>query len=137
MPSETGVVKGQIKEAAGAMTGKDELRTEGKSDQAVGKVRQVAEKTVDQIVQAATNVRQSSCRNPRTVLGMVMGDCSIVLTKWRDDYGYSWVDHPDYRVNRAVRWGWLLLDPPQIVKGRQVRLTGKITTPVTVLGPVL
>lgn len=105
MPSETGVVKGQIKEAAGAMTGIDELRTDGKSDQAVGKVRQVAEETVDQIVQAATNVRQSSCCNPRTVRGMVMGDYDIVLTKWRDDYGDSWVDHPDYRVNRAVRRG--------------------------------
>ena len=40
-------VKGRIKEAAGALTGNDKLREEGKTDQAVGKVKQVVEKAVD------------------------------------------------------------------------------------------
>lgn len=31
--------KGRIKEAAGALTGNDELRAEGKTDQAIGKVK--------------------------------------------------------------------------------------------------
>lgn len=61
--------------------GIDQLRTGGKIDQAVGKVRQVAEETVNQIVQAATEVREPTCHNPRTVLGMFMGDYDIVLTK--------------------------------------------------------
>ena len=35
-------VKGRIKEAAGALTGKDKLREEGKTDRAAGKVTQAA-----------------------------------------------------------------------------------------------
>jgi uncharacterized protein YjbJ (UPF0337 family) len=56
MGGKTDVVKGRIKEAAGAVTGNDELRTEGKTDQAVGKVKQVAEKAIDKIEQAAKKV---------------------------------------------------------------------------------
>ena len=52
------VVKGQIKGAAGTATGNDELRTEGKTDQAVGKVKQVAETAVDKIEHAAKKVRK-------------------------------------------------------------------------------
>ena len=39
MGGKTDVVKGKIKEVTGALTGNDELRAEGKVDQAVGKVR--------------------------------------------------------------------------------------------------
>ena len=46
-------VKGRIKEAAGALTGNDRLRDEGKTDQAVGKVKQVVEKVVDTVAGAA------------------------------------------------------------------------------------
>ena len=46
-------VKGRIKEAAGALTGDDKLREEGKADQAVGKVKQVVEKAVDSVQKAA------------------------------------------------------------------------------------
>jgi len=46
-------VKGRIKEAAGALTGNDKLRNEGKADQAVGKVKQVVEKVVDTVEGAA------------------------------------------------------------------------------------
>jgi len=37
MSGKTDVVKGRIKEAAGALTGNDRLRAEGEDDQAVGK----------------------------------------------------------------------------------------------------
>jgi uncharacterized protein YjbJ (UPF0337 family) len=52
MSGKTDVMKGQIKEAAGALTGNDELRAEGKADQAIGKVKQVAEKAIDKVEEA-------------------------------------------------------------------------------------
>ena len=52
MSGKTDVVKGRLKEAAGALTGNDNLRAEGKTDQAVGRVKQVAEKAVDQVAKA-------------------------------------------------------------------------------------
>jgi uncharacterized protein YjbJ (UPF0337 family) len=58
MSGKTDVVKGRLKEAAGALTGNDEIRTEGKTDQAIGKVKQVAEKTVDKVKQAVEKVRE-------------------------------------------------------------------------------
>ena len=58
MGGKTDVVKGRIKEAAGVLTGNDELRSEGKADQAVGKVKQIAEKAVDKVEQAAKRVRE-------------------------------------------------------------------------------
>jgi uncharacterized protein YjbJ (UPF0337 family) len=53
MGGKTDVVKGRIKEAAGVLTGNDRLRSEGKADQAVGKVKQAAERAVGKIKQAA------------------------------------------------------------------------------------
>jgi uncharacterized protein YjbJ (UPF0337 family) len=58
MSGKTDVVKGRIKEAAGALTGNDELREEGKTDQAVGKVKQIAEQAVDAVDQAVKKVRE-------------------------------------------------------------------------------
>jgi uncharacterized protein YjbJ (UPF0337 family) len=52
MGGKTDVVKGRIKEAAGALTGDDKLRAEGKTDQAIGKVEQVAKKAVDKVEKA-------------------------------------------------------------------------------------
>ena len=49
---KTDVVKGRLKEAAGALTGNDNLRAEGKTDQAVGEVKQVAEKAVNKVAKA-------------------------------------------------------------------------------------
>jgi uncharacterized protein YjbJ (UPF0337 family) len=43
---------GRIKEAAGARTGDDKLRQEGKRDQAAGKVKVAAEKVVDKVSEA-------------------------------------------------------------------------------------
>jgi uncharacterized protein YjbJ (UPF0337 family) len=47
MSGKSEEVKGRIKEAAGALTGDDKLRREGKLDQATGKVKQVVEKVVE------------------------------------------------------------------------------------------
>jgi uncharacterized protein YjbJ (UPF0337 family) len=45
----TDELKGRVKEAAGALTGDEELKQEGKTDQAVGKVKQQAEKVIDKV----------------------------------------------------------------------------------------
>ena len=47
MGGKTDVVKGRIKEAAGVLTGNDQLRAEGKADQAVGKAKTAVAKVVD------------------------------------------------------------------------------------------
>jgi uncharacterized protein YjbJ (UPF0337 family) len=57
MSGKTDVVKGRIKEAAGALTGNDKLRAEGKADQTVGEVKQVADKAVDKVKQAVKKLR--------------------------------------------------------------------------------
>ena len=56
MGGKTDVVKGRIKEAAGALTGNDKLREEGKTDQAVGKVKQAVAKAVDKVKKAVKKV---------------------------------------------------------------------------------
>jgi uncharacterized protein YjbJ (UPF0337 family) len=58
MSGKTDVVKGRLKEAAGALSGSDELRAEGQTDQAIGKVKQVAKKAVDKVQQAVKKVRE-------------------------------------------------------------------------------
>jgi uncharacterized protein YjbJ (UPF0337 family) len=52
MGGKTDVVKGRIKEAAGALTGNDKLRAEGKTDQAVGKAKQAVQKVADKVKKA-------------------------------------------------------------------------------------
>ena len=52
MGGKTDVVKGRIKEAAGALTGNDRLREEGKTDQAVGKTKQAVQKAADTVKKA-------------------------------------------------------------------------------------
>ena len=56
MSGKTDIVKGRIKEAAGALTGSDKLRDEGKADQAVGEVKQAAQKVVDKVKKAVDKV---------------------------------------------------------------------------------
>jgi uncharacterized protein YjbJ (UPF0337 family) len=51
-------VKGRIKEAAGALTGNDKLRAEGKTDQAVGEVKQFGEKAVGKVKKALKQLRE-------------------------------------------------------------------------------
>jgi len=56
MGGKTDVVKGRIKEAAGVLTGNDNLREEGKTDQAVGKAEQAVQKTADTVKKAVKQV---------------------------------------------------------------------------------
>jgi uncharacterized protein YjbJ (UPF0337 family) len=52
MGGKTNVAKGRIKEAAGALTGNDRLRAEGRADQAVGKTKQAVQKTINTVRKA-------------------------------------------------------------------------------------
>ena len=49
MSGKTEIAKGRIKEAAGVLTDNDDLRAEGKTDQAVGKARDAVHQTVRKI----------------------------------------------------------------------------------------
>jgi uncharacterized protein YjbJ (UPF0337 family) len=56
MGGKTDVVKGRIKEAAGALTGNDKLRDQGKTDQVVGKTKQVVQKAACAVKKAVKKV---------------------------------------------------------------------------------
>jgi len=58
MTGKTDEVKGRVKEAAGAIADNDQLRREGKIDQAAGKVKQAAEKVTAEIQKAAKDVNK-------------------------------------------------------------------------------
>ena len=59
MAGEMDKVKGRAKEAAGAVTNDDELRRQGKIDQAAGKTKDAAEEGVDKVKRAVTGNRES------------------------------------------------------------------------------
>jgi len=46
---KTDELKGRVKEAAGALTGDEKLKREGRVDQAVGKVRQKSDDVIDKV----------------------------------------------------------------------------------------
>lgn len=56
MSGKTDVVKGRIKEAAGALTGNEKLRAEGRTDQAVGEAKQAVTKAVGRVKKAVKKV---------------------------------------------------------------------------------
>jgi uncharacterized protein YjbJ (UPF0337 family) len=56
MSGKTDVLKGRFKEAAGALTGNDKLREEGKTDQTVGKAKQAVQKATDTVKNAVNKV---------------------------------------------------------------------------------
>jgi uncharacterized protein YjbJ (UPF0337 family) len=58
MGGKTDVVKGRIKEAAGAFSGNENLREEGKTDQAVGKAKQAVQKVVGKVKKAVNEVSE-------------------------------------------------------------------------------
>ena len=58
MSGKTDVVKGRIKEAAGALTGNDRLRAEGKTDQVVGKTKQAVHKAASAVKKAVKKVTE-------------------------------------------------------------------------------
>ncbi len=47
MGGKTDIAKGRIKEAAGVLSDNDKLRDEGRKDQAVGRVKNVAARSVE------------------------------------------------------------------------------------------
>ena len=53
MNGTTEVVKGRVKEAAGVLIGNDKLKKEGKTDQAVGRIKQAASRAIDKITRPA------------------------------------------------------------------------------------
>ena len=62
MTGKTDEVKGRVKEAAGAITDDDQLRREGKIDQATGKIKQAADKAVDKVKQVAKDANKQTRR---------------------------------------------------------------------------
>ena len=60
MSGKADEIKGRVKEAAGALADDDQLRREGKIDQAAGKVKQAAEKAIDKVKDAVQGADQRS-----------------------------------------------------------------------------
>ena len=56
MSGKTDKIKGRIKEAAGALTGNEKLREEGKTDQAVGETKEAVQKVADTVKKAVKKV---------------------------------------------------------------------------------
>ena len=56
-PRNTDDAKGRVKEAAGDVTGDDDLKREGKTDQAAGTVKDVADSAKDKVDDAVDSVR--------------------------------------------------------------------------------
>ena len=56
-PKNTDDAKGRVKEAAGSVTGDDDLKREGKTDQAAGTVKDVAGSAKDKVDDAVDKVR--------------------------------------------------------------------------------
>ena len=56
MKGSTQVAKGRIEEAAGALSDNDKLRAKGQTNQAVGHVKQAAEKGVRQAKESARKI---------------------------------------------------------------------------------
>ena len=58
MSGKSDEIKGRVKEAAGAITGDNKLRREGKLDQAEGKVKQVVENVADKAKDVVKDVKK-------------------------------------------------------------------------------
>lgn len=52
MSGKTDKIKGRIKEAAGALTGNEKLRQEGRTDQTVGHTKQAVQNVADRVKKA-------------------------------------------------------------------------------------
>lgn len=60
MSGKTDKIKGRIKEAAGVLIGNDRLREEGKTDQAVGEVKEVVQNVADSVKDVVKKVSGKS-----------------------------------------------------------------------------
>ena len=58
MSGKTDIVKGRIKEAAGALTGNEKLKVEGKTDQAVGETKEAVRKVADKVKEVVKKVTE-------------------------------------------------------------------------------
>lgn len=56
-PRNTDDAKGRVKEAAGDLTGDQDLKEEGKTDQAAGKLKNFANSAKDKVEDAVDDVR--------------------------------------------------------------------------------
>ncbi len=63
MSGSTDDMKGRIKEAAGDLTNDDDLKREGKADQAGAKVKDAAEKLKDKVSDAVDAVKNKTNDN--------------------------------------------------------------------------
>jgi uncharacterized protein YjbJ (UPF0337 family) len=61
-PRNTDDAKGRVKEAAGDLTGDDDLKDEGKADRAAGKVKDVAGSAKDKVDDAIDALRDRGKR---------------------------------------------------------------------------
>jgi uncharacterized protein YjbJ (UPF0337 family) len=68
MGGKTDIVKGRIKEAAGALTGNERLREEGQTDQAVGKMKQAAQTAVAKAKEAGRKTVRSAKETAREIV---------------------------------------------------------------------
>ncbi len=59
MDGKIDIVKGRVKEAAGALTGNDALREEGRTDQAIGEVKEAVEKVRDTVEKTKDAVKKA------------------------------------------------------------------------------
>jgi len=60
MSGEFDQAKGRAKQAAGDLTGDDELKREGKADEAAGKVKDAVDDAKDKVVDAVDKLRDRS-----------------------------------------------------------------------------
>ena len=71
MGSKSDKIKGRLKEAVGALTDNDRLKSEGQRDQMVGKVKEaaesVAEKMKDKVERVAEKVKDKAKRAVKKV----------------------------------------------------------------------
>jgi uncharacterized protein YjbJ (UPF0337 family) len=63
MGSDTDDAKGRVKEAAGALTGDDDLKSEGKADQAGAKVKNAAEHVKDAVSDGVDAIKEKISKN--------------------------------------------------------------------------
>ena len=57
MSGETDQAKGRVKQAAGDLTGNDELRRDGEKDEAAGKVKETIDDAKDKLNDAVDSVK--------------------------------------------------------------------------------
>lgn len=80
MSGKTDVIKGRIKEAAGALTGNHRLRIAGQADQATGKAKEVAEKVVKQ----AKDVAKTAVSKAKQMGRQAVAEAKASAKKLRD-----------------------------------------------------